>query len=197
MTLLCDVNIIICWYKIQWRSRWTIFSDRNCPRRRLNFCVCVCGCLFTQRRTTRGEKVADAQRLPSAPRNTPESGRQGVCVNNNKPSPTHALTPEQTPFSSRNIFKRKKKREKSCWRFNRFANEDEHSWLGNMYTYSINGRLMPRQQLIMQIPPQVPYVNFPPFFFYLFQILAGPNPITKDVIQRFLTADWRHQTLYR
>ena len=90
-----------------------LFRSKLPPKEAKLLCVCVCGCLFTQRRTTRGEKVADAQRLPSAPRNTPESGRQGVCVNNNKPSPTHALTPEQTPFSSRNIFKRKKKKEKN------------------------------------------------------------------------------------
>ena len=169
MTLLCDVNIIICWYKIRWRSRWTIFSDRNCPRRRLNFCVCVCVgvCLHNvERREEKRWRTHRGSRRHHATRRNPE-GRGFVWTTTSHHLLTHSRQ-NRPRFLQETFLKEKKNKEKSCWRFNRFANEDEHSWLGNMYTYSINGRLMPRQQLIMQIPPQVPYVNFPPFFFLPF-----------------------------
>ena len=130
-------------------------------------CVCVGVCLHNvERREEKRWRTHRGSRRHHATRRNPE-GRGFVWTTTSHHLLTHSRQ-NRPRFLQETFLKEKKNKEKSCWRFNRFANEDEHSWLGNMYTYSINGRLMPRQQLIMQIPPQVPYVNFPPFFFLPF-----------------------------
>ena len=146
-----------------------LFRSKLPPKEAKLLCVCVCVgvCLHNvERREEKRWRTHRGSRRHHATRRNPE-GRGFVWTTTSHHLLTHSRQ-NRPRFLQETFLKEKKNKEKSCWRFNRFANEDEHSWLGNMYTYSINGRLMPRQQLIMQIPPQVPYVNFPPFFFLPF-----------------------------